>query len=229
MATTWFTYNGKGLTSRAGYALGSGDPYNPLNLPPYTIRVQYSENHSPGPGIGDSRTLVDAEHNIWDIAKYSPDWSYLFAGEWVEAVLGANTTGVSNMESLFTNTFLKETVLFDTRSVTNMMGMFQDTKITTCPIYPTDAVTNMELMFGGCYELREVPLLPTSSVTSVVQMFLADGKVETGSLAFYQQLSTQAVPPVYHEQCFLACGYETVSGRADLAQIPESWGGLLRT
>jgi hypothetical protein len=50
-------------------------------------------------------------------------------------------------------------------------------------------------------------------------------KVETGALALYQQASTQATPPSKHDSTFWNCGRDTVTGAAELAQIPSSWGG----
>lgn len=34
-------------------------------------------------------------------------------------------------------------------------------------------------------------------------------------------------PLDYYSNCFLDCGRDTVSGRADLAQIPQDWGGTM--
>jgi len=50
--------------------------------------------------------------------------------------------------------------------------------------------------------------------------------VESGALALYRQASTQANPPTYHTNTFKDCGKDTVTGAAELASIPASWGGL---
>jgi hypothetical protein len=49
--------------------------------------------------------------------------------------------------------------------------------------------------------------------------------VKSGALALYQQMSTQAVPPSIHDECFWQCGEQTDEGSDDLVQIPQSWGG----
>ena len=41
----------------------------------------------------------------------------------------------------------------------------------------------------------------------------------------YQQMSTQATPPTSYTDTFKNCGRDTTTGAAELAQIPESWGG----
>jgi hypothetical protein len=55
-------------------------------------------------------------------------------------------------------------------------------------------------------------------------MFLNCYMVQDGSLALYQQASTQATRP-YHYNTFYNCGRDTTTGSAELAQIPDSWVG----
>lgn len=51
--------------------------------------------------------------------------------------------------------------------------------------------------------------------------------VESGALALYQQMSTQATPPSITSHCFTNCSSQTVTGAQELAQIPTSWGGTM--
>jgi len=60
-------------------------------------------------------------------------------------------------------------------------------------------------------------------VRDMTYMFKGCVAVQSGSLALYQQASTQATPPVYHDDCFKNCGKNTTTGAAELAQIPSSW------
>ena len=177
------------------------DPLNPLGLPPFTIRAKFQSGKTPT--IGDSQTLVDATENVWDIYKNSTDWSELFARNYIIEVLGANTSGVTNMSYTFDRqSYLTSVALFDTSSV-----------------------TSMSYMFSQCSMLRTIPLFDTSSVTSMSYMFVACNYVESGALALYQQASTQATPPTYHLKTFTDCGLRTDTGAAELSQIPSSWGG----
>jgi surface protein len=285
--STIYTLNGKVLKNSANdkwlIKAPTVDPYNPLGLPPFTIRCKFKSGYTPTKG--DSQTLVDAEENIWDITKNSTDWHDLLAQSWNDGqyplleVLGANTTGVTNMYCLFGyagtsgQSNLTKVALFDTSSVTNMQQMFQRSRITTIPLFDTSSVTNMNSMFGsctslvniplidtskvsnmsyvfaGCSSLTTVPLFDTSSCTNMMSMFqncsslttvpLFDTSsctymsymfyscynVQSGALALYQQASTQANPPSSHSLCFTNCGRDTVTGAAELAQIPSSWGG----
>ena len=201
--------------------------------------------------MGDSQTLVDSTDNVWDITKNSTDWTDLFFFSGVTEVLGANSTGVTNMFEMFRSCGqLTSVSLFDTRSVTNMNSMFKscatltsvplfDTGsvtnmgsmfydcdyLTSVPLFDTSSVTNMSAMFQNCDRLASVPLLDTSSVTNMNYTFYNCLYVESGALALYQQASSQSTPPASHIYPFLNCGSNTVTGQAELAQIPTSWGG----
>ena len=155
------------------YDKGSSvDPYNPLGLPPFTIRCKFTSGYTPT--MGDSQTLVDADENVWDIYKNSTDWTSLFEknSKLVE-VLGANTSSCTNMSYMFNYcTALTTVPLFDTSSCTNMSYMFYScTALTTVPLFNTSSCTNMSRMFNYCTALTTVPLFNTSSCTNMSYMF----------------------------------------------------------
>ena len=257
----------------------SVDPYNPLGLPPYTVRVKVAQGHAPEPTqymTWDSKVLVDPVENVWDITKNSTSWGNLFGNNHnITEVLGANASGVTNMASMFYDcTSLISVALFDTSSATSTRGMFTwchslpsvplfDTSscvdmqhmfsccntLTTVPLFNTSSCTNMSKMFILCSSLTSVPLFDTSSCTDMSGMFQSCGSltivplfdtsscidmdvmfercvnVQSGALALYQQASTQQTPPKSHDQTFTDCGDNTVTGAAELAQIPRNWGG----
>lgn len=89
----------------------------------------------------------------------------------------------------------------------------------------TSNVTDMYGMFDGCSALNSVPLLDTSKVTNMAYMFRDCLNVESGALALYQQASSQTTPPATYFHAFKNCGSNTVTGAAELAQIPRIWGG----
>lgn len=109
---------------------------------------------------------------------------------------------------------------------TNANQMFRScTSLTEMPDVNTASVTNATSMFDYCPELKSIRLIDTSSMTSVPAMFRYCFKVESGALALYQQMSTQTTPPSTTSACFTDCGSNTVTGAAELAQIPSTWGG----
>lgn len=158
------------------------DPWNPLNLPPNTVRVRTSDGNVPTKTKAkyETATLVPGTTDVYDVYKSGTSFYRLLrkATNVIE-VLGANTTGVTNMESLFD----------ECESLTNV------------PLFDTSNVTNMNYAFSTCY------------------------KVQSGALALYQQMSSQATPPSSHITTFYLCGRDTTTGAAELAQIPYSWGG----
>ena len=255
------------------------DPYNPLNLPPNTIRVKFTSGYTPT--MGDSQTLVDSTNNIWDIYKSSNRWGSLFMPDTtlynttLLEVLGANTSNVTNMRNIFWGCIsLTSVPLFDTSNVRDMAGMFNDcrtlisvplydtsnvttmatmfydcislssvplfntskvthmgtmfaycTALTTIPLFDTSNVTIMEYMLQNCTNLTTIPLFDTSKVTNMDYMCQDCVNVESGALALYQQASSQTTPPNNHSYTIYNCGKNTTSGAAELAQIPNSWGG----
>lgn len=162
-------------------------------------------------------------------------------------------SGVTSMRETFWAAWITETCWFDTRNVTDMNSMFRGDNlfknppdfitnkvtdmgylfdecysITEAPYLSTENVTNMEFMFHSCTELRHVPLLNVSSLENFAYAFYNCPKVEGGALAMYNAAS-QKIPSAdtsKYEGAFTDCGRDTVTGAAELAQIPESWKAI---
>lgn len=156
------------------------DPYNPLNLPPYTIRVQFEDGVTPTFPSPIRATQVSVTPNVWDVStshRGQPgDWEDLLdvypIGYSPIAVLGANSTGVHRMDAMFHDCNLLTTVpLFDTSSVTRFDDMFAGcTSLTTVSLFDTSSATDMPGMFRYC-SIATVPLFDTSSVENFSGMF----------------------------------------------------------
>ena len=131
------------------------------------------------------------------------------------------------MERMFAGCTNLETIpLIDTANVTNMSGMFDGCiSLISIPLLDTSKVTNMDDMFNECETLNSIPLFDTSRAESMNGTFTYCVNVGSGALALYNQASSQASPPSDTTACFSDCGSNTETGRAELAQIPASWGG----
>lgn len=154
------------------------DPYNPLNLPPFTIRVRTRDGEVPFKHYDakyETATRVPGTTDVYDVYKGDPNWfRILYASYNVSEVLGANTTGVTNMYQMFESCGSLTTVpLFDTSSVTDMTYMFWDcASLTSVALFDTSNVTTMLGMFCECDSLTTVPLFDTHNVTNMHQMFM---------------------------------------------------------
>lgn len=309
------TFNGKIATGGGRWITRAGstpDPYNPLGLPPYTIRVQFEDaSFNPATsGIsfksGATWTQVSSSPNVWDYTRVAQDnsWEREFYNRLTQlniggtySVLGANTTGLTNMRGMFwNNDTLTSVPLFDLSSATDIIemfcfctslitvpqfntssvtiaaglfdgctnlasvplldlshayrteSMFKDcsslrsvplydlssstttdsmfrncSALETAPLFNLSRVRDAEYMFAGCSSIQSVPLYNLSSAVQTSNMFAGCYNVESGALALYNQVSTQANPPTGHTDMFYDCGLSTVSGRAELAQIPDDW------
>ena len=234
------TYSGKALKFNNKWFRNVGgsptpvDPYNPLGLPPYTLRFQFgepvadSEDLSCNMMAGYTWTKVDADGYIWDWTYEDPDWSAAWdenqAGPGPVNILGGNTTGVTSMYNLFFRNILASCATFDTSSVENFEGMFTDDfYLTVAPSFDTSSATNIAGMFART-GISSIPDYDLSNVEEAGYAFAYCENVASGALAAYNQLSNNGVCEG-HNYTFTDCGKDTVTGAAELAQIPSSWGG----
>lgn len=205
------------------------DPYNPLGLPANTVRVRTNDGEAPRKGnytSYETATLVQGTSDVYDVYKSGTSFGDLLeSSRNVSEVLGANTTGITDMSYMFIGCSSLSTVpLFDTSNVTNMGYMFQGcTALQSVPLFDTYNVKDMQSTFFTCGSLTNIPLFDTSSVTVMELTFYNCKNVNGGALALYQQASTQANPPRYHSRTFKNCGSNTTTGSAELAQIPSDW------
>lgn len=124
-------------------------------------------------------------------------------------VLDMDMTGVTTVSSLFASAW----------SVQNIFS-----------IRNTSSVTNFNSFIAHSARTVAIPSLPlfdTSSAVDVTYMCRNTKKVNSGSLALYQQMSSQATPPSSYSGCFQNCGSSTTQGKAERAQIPTTWGGTM--
>lgn len=247
-------HNNCRLTANERYIPFYSDPLNPLNLPPFTMRLQYVEGVTPSFSKGTG-VQVSSSPNIWDWTYANTDWGGGFGSGYdntLIAVLGANSTGVVSMRSMFIGFESLATVaLFDTSSCTRMHGMFSNTSVTSLPAFNTtnvtqlggvcqscihlttvpdwdvSAVENISQAFQNCTSLTEIPDWNIDSVTNMVAAFSGCLNVQTGALALYQKALSKSIPVTLYLNCFYQCGSNTTTGQEELAQIPTNWGGTM--
>lgn len=140
-----------------------------------------------------------------------------------------NCGSVISFDSFFGGcTSLTYVPTIDTSSCRNFQNMFKQCRsLTNAPSLNTRQGTNFDSMFDVCLSLEEVPLYNTVNADDVDYMFRGCRAVTTGALALYTQMSSQLIPPTRHTSTFEQCGLDTVTGAAELNQIPASWGGTM--
>jgi surface protein len=149
-----------------------------------------------------------------------------------------DTSKVTTMQRMFQRCeSLIEVPEFDTSAVTNMSGMFYggklgavpavDMKLESIPNFDYSKVTRFDNFASNCINLTEIPEMNIeANVTRCDGMFKNCPKVKSGQKALYDKLS--AISSITnHTDCFKDCGSDTEEGRAELAQIPVSWGGTM--
>lgn len=218
-----YTYNDKVLTNSANgmWLKKYVDPYNPLGLPDATIRFKYTHGETPSwyfPADIYTLTLIseDPTGDIYDWTcpaqicggDFSQASAYIKSN--LLAVLGVNSNGYTGSAS----------------SVNSLNSLFNGcTNLTEVgPLY-TPGITDFSAMFVNCSALTAVPLLNISNAANVANMFKGCVSVQSGALAMYNQLSALGAQITNYTDCFTDCGSNTVTGAAELAQIPSAWGG----
>lgn len=112
--------------------------------------------------------------------------------------------------------------LFDTSKGVDMSRFLYMTAITECPLFDTSKATSLDSFIGDCWNLVSIPDLDVSSCLDADWICVADAAVTGGALNLYNKLA--ALDPVpTHDRAFSNCGKDTVTGAAELAQIPDSW------
>ena len=162
------------------------DPYNPYNLPPFTIRVRTTNGLPPynyeyyNPTY-DAR-LVEGTSDVYDVyltggsyygaANENLDRAFYRSSNICE-VIAANVSGVSSMKAMFHSCYaLSSVCLFDTSNVTSFSCMFDNCSgLSSVPKYDTSKATNLNLMFADCSHITDIPSFNTSGVTSTSGMF----------------------------------------------------------
>ena len=175
MSELILTYGGNALTYGAGgptlVVNGSYDPYNPLDLPPKTMRFQF-ENASYDPTqssfpwkSGSSWSQVSSSPNVWDYTDPDVSWEHAFARNNASAfasgtsgnvqVLGANTSGVLSLAYAFSYCrALTSLALFDTSDVRNINWVFiQCSGLTQLPTFDFSSVVTASAAFEQCTNL----------------------------------------------------------------------------
>ena len=118
-------------------------------------------------------------------------WYNNLTYERLQKILNYNTTSnVTNMNGMFNYCIQLNTIpQLDTSKVTNMSYMFSNSTVTTIPQLDTSKVTNMSYMFSGCSKLTMIQL-DTSNVTSMEYMFSNCFKLTTIDISHMNTKST---------------------------------------
>lgn len=121
----------------AGYSDSPIDPWNPLNLPPYTFRVKLDDTayDCSNKGFTGTWTRVGTD-GTWDVYYPNSNWSRLLRnsiGFWgqrkTHQILGLNTNDITNMERFEDcgQSYVYGTLpLFDTTQLTNVTNCFYE-------------------------------------------------------------------------------------------------------
>lgn len=143
-------------------ALGWRDPYNPLNLPPRTLRVKFDNNVIEPVTYYQLGNWTYVSANTWD-------WTY-DTDDWYGGLEDLGYFSLSNYSIIAGNT----------ESITSMNQLFQDYgdpppdrkfSITACAPINLKNVVNANRMFHAAWNLLDMPALDYSHLLYTESMF----------------------------------------------------------
>ena len=187
-----------------------------------TAGVQYPFNQTTL--VGDWIDVIDS--NMTGVISI-PKWMHPFR-KTIRYVTLKNTSDMTDGYNWGNSggTQLRRISISDTSHMVDCSSMFRGCfRMEAIPEMDTSSCTSASYMFNNCSSITSIPLLNTARMTTVSYMFSFCTNVASGALAMYNQMSTQTTPPGSHARCFADCGSSTVTGTAELALIPSSWGG----
>jgi hypothetical protein len=243
---TTYTF-GKGDDVVTGY-FSATDPYNPLGLPPYTLRLKYTDGFTPT-FLSGNGVQVSQSPNIWDLTYENEHWTYLLKDHTnLLEVIGGNTKNVSDLYGLLQGCVsLTDVSTFDTTNVLSTIGMFLGcSNLSSVAEYDLSHCNMINYMFSDCHSLSSIPsysfdmaydcvcvcwncsslnYIPNFNFGRISRsdwMFRNCINVSGGITEMYNKLSnTQSLTS--HPLTFGNCGTNTQTGSAELAQIPNDW------
>ena len=145
----------------------------------------------------------------------------------------ADTTNPYAAIAIFQGAVNLEEVSITLNNIKNASQMFDmfnysNSKLKTVNITQTGyGLENTSFMFANCDKLEYAPYLNcAASMNKAWYTYYHCYKVEGGALDMYNQLKNVSFESSGdYVDCFRDCGRDTVTGAAELAQIPSSWGG----
>lgn len=203
-------------TSKLFYYCGNLLMTTPFNIPNVTTTESMFEgcsNLSVAPAITTSSSLRNVAHMFGACRKLTRVGVF-------------DTSNVTNMGFMFESCDMITTIpLFDSSHVSDMQSMFKGSGITAVPNLSYASVRNMYETFKNCLSLRAIPSMQIStSPQDIESMWEGCVNVESGIEDMYTYLRSLSTSSS-HTLTFRNCGINTVSGSAELARVPTSWGG----
>ena len=203
-----------------------------------TLRFSFSKlDYSPVvAGVGSSGTWKKvskfAENNVWDWTKSGTTFANAFENAFadsdnlVSVIAAGDTSSITSLTYTFAYcSSIVSICLFDTSNVSNVAHAFRGAGCETFPNFNFEKATSISSFLRGCRKLKEIPAFNFAVVTNCSYAFYQTRNVESGSKAMYDALISQTTLPSTYSDCFGYCGDQTTTGAAELAQIPDSWGG----
>ena len=177
--------------------------------------------------------------NVWEWTNENSEWISLFAKKFtsddnqVSIIASGDLSGLTYFTSCFcgaegaVNQIVYCCDLY-LPNCPNNINIFSYTRLKKTPNIKLGNNLNfiqLSQAFSHIADLKKIGKI-YGNVSLCNSIFEDCRNVEEGILDMYNTLSSQTPSASYYYNAFKDCGIDTEEGRAALAQIPQSWGGL---
>lgn len=245
MSDTWISFNGNALSlNGCGLVVSGQNPYNPLNLPEYTVRFQFDDSsYDPtqvsGWKSGSAWTRVSTSPNIWDYYNSTSNFERAFEGKFQDNlntvhVLGANISTLSNTASfMFSNcSSLVSVANIDLSGCVSDDSTFRGcTRLSVIGSIDCSGSNKLDGMFNRCSSLTASPYLKlknTGTITagsmfydcvSLTSVTLFDTSLITNMVSMFNGCTSLTTVPLFNTSNVTSMG-SMFNGCTSLTTVP---------
>lgn len=239
--STVYTSNGKILINGSNNKWLSAPavvPFGPthVELADGVIRIRVTPGSVPTANGGPPGfTATNVEGDIWDCSNPGYE-NYVFEYSNIKTIavdiidwhVKDTSTSLNDTNQRigagWTN--LKRINISYCSHLTTLYSSFTSTSIEELYLSNTSSVTNMTEICKGASSLKMIPYIEdVKALRECLSAFDGCVKVESGITNMYNRLSqVSALSEMpQHYKCFYNCGSDTVTGAAELAEVPSGW------
>ena len=183
-----------------------------------------------------SPTLNVWDWKYWDGETNEWDWDYVFKDAFTDQDNEVSIIAAGDLSNVYGTFGMFQSSELEPNNIVSCcdlsfpgslvaLYMFYNTNLKKAPNLSFEDGANVSSIFARCTRLEELGKLE-GALSGCQSSFDFAKNVKYGMLEMYERLSNQDPAITQHGFCFTDCGIDTEEGRAALAQIPQSWGGL---
>lgn len=160
-----------------------------------------------------------------DLSYVTNMYGTFFYNKKIKSVCYLDLPNVTDITAMFNANYALESIECNIPNAKHANMLFEGcSSLTNLKLYNTDNLEEIKQAFTGVRAFTTIPdfIMSCENLLYVDRAFRYISNIESGMLEFYNKNKDKVIS---NEDCFKSTGIYTESGRAERAQIPQSWGG----